>query len=142
MAERFSAMGMWPAAGRCGAASLDGNQSVAISVPAQLGGTERATKPEQLLLASALSCYTMGLGRLCSHAGPADHLTSVAIAVSRTLDRIPLRSRFGTRATGPERKRLLRLAPRAEATCVIARTLRPVIPYELDVVSSESTEGA
>lgn len=140
MAHLFSATGTWSAAGRRGTAALDGDQSVAISVPAQFGGTEPGTNPEQLLLASALSCYMMGLGRLCANAGLAGGPVSVAIEgeVSRTpqglhFDRIRLRPRFRAPATEAEREQLVQLAQQAEAACFIARTLRPVILYELDV---------
>ncbi len=140
MTSTFHATGTWSAEGRQGTAALDGGQSVAISVPAQFGGSVPGTNPEQLLLASALSCYMMGLGRLCASAGLPAEPASVAIEgeVSRTpqglhFDRIRLRPRFRAPATDAQRQQLRGLAEQAEAACFIARTLRPVIPYELDI---------
>jgi osmotically inducible protein OsmC len=136
----FSCEGTWSAAVRRGAVRVDGDQSVAVSVPAQFGGSEPGTNPEQLLLASALTCYMMGLGRLCATAGLPAEPVSVAVAgeVSRTseglhFDRIRLRPRFRAPATDAERQRLVQLAEQAEAACFIARTLRPVIAYALEV---------
>jgi osmotically inducible protein OsmC len=141
----FMATGRWSAAGRRGEVAVDGGQSVQVSVPAQFGGTEPGTNPEQLLLAAALSCYMMGLGRLCAQAGMAADPVSVAIVgeVSRTpqglhFDRIRLRPVFQVPATAAERQKLTELAQQAEAACFIARTLRPVIPYELEVLFTEA----
>ena len=85
MTSTFRASGTWSAGARRGTAALDGSQQVAISVPAEFGGSEPGTNPEQLLLASALSCYMMGLGRLCARSvdyGDSDSVTrSVAAAM-------------------------------------------------------------
>lgn len=144
MTSTFRASGTWSAGARRGTAALDGSQQVAISVPAEFGGSEPGTNPEQLLLASALSCYMMGLGRLCARAGfPAEPLQVAILGeVSRTpqglhFDRIRLQPSFQAPGTAAQRQQLTQLASEAEEACFIARTLRPVIPYELEVLFAD-----
>lgn len=123
----FEVSGRWSAEAGTGEIGLGGPQSAAISVPAAFGGSRPGTNPEELLLASALSCY----GALRVEA-------TIIGEVSRTpgglhFDRIRLRPVIrGAGADPAEREAVARALAAAEEACFIARTLRAVIPYTLE----------
>ena len=136
----FEVSGRWSAEAGTGEIGLGGPQSAAISVPAAFGGSRPGTNPEELLLASALSCYLMTLARVLSRRslGAVRVEATIVGEVSRTpdglhFDRIHLRPVIrGAGADGAEREAVGRALAEAEDACFIARTLRAVIPYTLE----------
>lgn len=136
----FEVSGRWRSDPGSGEVGLSGPQAAAIAVPRAFGGTQAGTNPEELLLASALSCYLMTLARVLAQRGMGALAVDATIVgeVSRTaeglhFDRIRLRpvvhGAGPHAATRPEIEQALR---DAEDACFIARTLRPLIPYALE----------
>lgn len=140
MLDTFEVYGRWSATDGIGSVGLSGPQTAEISVPAAFGGSKPGTNPEELLLASALSCYLMTLGRLLQRRGMATLRVEASIAgeVGRTpaglhFEAIRLRPvvHLGGGGDAARQGAALALAD-AEEACFIARTLRPVIPYHLE----------
>ncbi len=136
----FEVSGRWSAQERSGEIGLGGPQTASISVPEAFGGNRPGTNPEELLLASALSCYLMTLSHLLigRNLGALRVEATIVGEVSRTpgglhFDRIRLRPVVnGAGADPAERRRIEDTLLEAEDACFIARTLRPVIPYTLE----------
>jgi len=143
--HRFELRGNWSGDLGRGSIGLGGAQAVAISVPATFGGTGPGTNPEELLLASALSCYMMTLARVLDGRGLRGVAVEATIVgeVTRTkgglhFDRIRLRPRVATEGMGEDDRQRVATALRdAEEACFIAQTLRPVIPYVLEPAGSD-----
>ena len=139
-AHVFEVYGRWSADTQIGEIGLGGPQTAAISVPEAFGGTKPGTNPEELLLASALSCYLMTLSRLLSQRNLARLRVEASIVgeVSRTreglhFDGIRLRPVVhGAGGDPSQRHEIERALLDAEDACFIARTLRPCIPYALE----------
>ncbi len=136
----FEVHGRWSAESQTGEMGLGGAQTAAIAVPEAFGGTRPGTNPEELLLASALSCYLMTLARVWTRRGLGAPRVEATIVgeVRRTaeglhFERIRLRPVVhGVGADLEDRRRMEDALREAEETCFIARTLRPVIPYALE----------
>lgn len=136
----FEVYGRWSADGQRGEVGLGGPQTTTITVPKAFGGSLPGTNPEELLLASALSCYLMTLSRTLAGMDLGDLSVEATIVgeVSRTpqglhFDRIRLRPVVRGAGPDPARRNTIEKALlTAEDACFIARTLRPVIPYALE----------
>lgn len=141
----FEVQGVWSGEGRRGELGLSGPQTVVVGVPAAFGGTVPATNPEELLLASALTCYLITLSRTLAQR-QLHHLRVEATIVGEVsrrpeglhFERIRLRPLVrGAGEEGEGRERILAALREAEDACFIARTLRPVIPYTLEPAFAE-----
>jgi peroxiredoxin-like protein len=135
----FAVRGRWSRERGQGEVELGGDQATTISVPEVFGGSHPGTNPEELLLASAVACYLMTLGRVLTRRGlEADVEARAEGEVSRGPDGLRFeRIRLEPRVRGvpPERRaEVLDALHEAEGACFIARTLRPVIPYALEPV--------
>lgn len=143
--HRFEVGGLWTQQEGRGRVELGGEQRVAISVPAAFGGRVPGGNPEELLLAAALACYLMTLGRLLAARGMGDVAVEGRIAgevrrgpAGLRFERIRLQPRVRVAGWTAEARTALDTALQdAEAACFIAQTLRPVIAYELEPVYVE-----
>lgn len=138
----FEVQGQWSGPERRGKVGLGGEQAVVISVPVPFGGNVPGTNPEELLLASALSCYMMTLARVLAGRGLDGRVVDATIIgeVRRTstglhFDCIRLRPLVRMDGLDETGRRWVEEALRnAEDACFIAQTLRPVIPYHLEPI--------
>ncbi|MHB1501961.1 MAG: DUF2249 domain-containing protein, partial [Candidatus Dormibacteria bacterium] len=138
----FEVVTGWSGQGRDAVGTVEtGDQVVAWSVPAGMGGRGEGSSPEELLASAVATCYTGTLGSLLSQDGlPWERLQ---VSMHETVVGQPARiSRLVAipKVLGGDPKRTQeyqRTAELARARCFIGRHLRSDVAYEVGPVSVE-----
>lgn len=118
--------------------------------PAQLGGAEGRTNPEELLVAAVVSCYSITLAGMAE--GRRLPVSRVDVAAEGDVERgqnrrlvftaIRLRPRIYTTATDEvQQNKIIDAAHRAEGYCLVSQTMKGAVAITVEpelVVESES----
>ena len=130
------------------AESADGLEPLPIAAPPEFGGPKGEWTPEHMLVAATAACLmTTFLAaaeasqlRVLSYEAPATGLLERADDRRYWFPRIEVRPRVRV-ANDADRERALRLLQKAEAACLISRSLRSSVVVT-PVISVESWEPA
>ena len=144
----FEATTEWTGHGADGVGVVHtGQQPVAWSVPATMGGKGDGSSPEELLAGAVATCYTATLGGLLHR----DHLpwTGLRVAAAETVTIAPGASRISRIVVSPtvlgaeaaRAEQYERLAALARTHCFVGRHLAADLAYEVGTVTLAAADS-
>ena len=143
MAEHhFHLQANWPG-GRNDVGEIKaGNLITRVSIPPEMDGPGIGTNPDEMLLGAAATCYIITLAAMLERNGikkqeltlESDAIVDVTNGIftyKKIIHRPQITLKSGS--TEQERKLALKLAEKAERSCMISRAIQGNVAIELDV---------
>ncbi len=143
MAEHyFHLQANWPG-GRNDVGEIKaGNLITRVSIPPEMDGPGIGTNPDEMLLGAAATCYIITLAAMLERSGiekqeltmESDAIVDVTNGIftyKKIIHRPQITLKSGS--TEQDRKLALKLAEKAERSCMISRAIQGNVAIELDV---------
>lgn len=150
MEHLFQLKAVWNGGRNSDGTIESGNLKTAISIPQPMGGPGVGTNPDEMLLGAAATCYLITLAAMLERSGV--ETESLTLASEGTVDvtnniftykKIAHRPHIVLKAGAGEQEieKALRLAEKAEGSCMISRAIAGNVELET-VPQIEVAEGS
>ena len=139
MNHEFTVVGSWEG-GRAGLGEIRGEHATTLmSLPRELGGSARGTNPEEMIAATAASCFLITLGIVLEKRGVPVERLEVSTRLTLDAEKLKLTRlvhtpsvRLGAGASDEQRAALGDALLRAEKMCLISNALRGNVEISVD----------
>ena len=122
-----------------------GNLKTEVSIPVEMDGPGIGTNPDEMLLGAAATCYIITLAAMMERSGlEKGGLTMESLGIVDVTNSVITYKKIihkphivlKSNANEKDRARALRIAEKAESSCMISRAIRGNVEVELEVTVS------